>query len=97
MDKITVSAEGLHSAFGALTDFRDRAQQTMLHYTKLISDQKDNLDEEFRAEVLQYVQQLKGYCEQVDLCVTENQRAILDRRKHLSEYAGTTYTRRPMD
>lgn len=97
MDKITVSAEGLHSAFAALEDYRERAQQTLLHYTKLISDQRENLDEEFRQDILAYVEKMKSCFERIDLCVTENQRAILDRRKHLADYASTTYTRRPMD
>ena len=91
MDVISVTEETLRNAYLILQRLGEDSDGITLKCEKALSSELSSLDENFRADILRYIEKINYLKEKLKYCVDENMTAISDRLNKLPEYEKQTY------
>ena len=94
MDRISVTDNALFSSVKALQAFVQKAEILTEQSTRLLQSQVENLDTNFRTDVLQFIEATKEFYKKIASCVEENASALGDRFTRIMEYQSKAYKQR---
>lgn len=94
MDVISVTEETLMNAYLILQRLGDDSDSITVKCDKILSSKLSSLDENFRAEIVRYIETINQLKEKLRYCVDENMIAISDRLNRFPEYEKKKYIKR---
>ena len=91
MDVISVTETTLRNAYLILQRLGEDSDGITLKCEKDLSSELSSLDDNFRAEILRYIETINQLKEKLKYCIDENMTAISDRLNRLPDYENQTY------
>lgn len=91
MDVISVTETTLRNAYLILQRLGEDSDGITLKCEKDLSSELSSLDDNFRAEILRYIETINQLKEKLKYCIDENMTAISDRLNRLPDYEDQTY------
>lgn len=91
MDVISVTETTLRNAYLILQRLGEDSDAITLKCEKDLSSALSSLDDNFRAEILRYIEAINQLKEKLKYCIDENMTAISDRLNKLPDYENQTY------
>ena len=94
MDKIFNSESAIASARRSLNVFEKNITATVVSTTKDLQETIAKLDEKYKNEIIEYVEQINAFAGRVTSFVAENTKALEQRSERIVEYDNHSYKKR---
>ena len=94
MDKIFNSDSAMVSAKRILNVFEENVLATLNAKTNDLQETLSKLDEKYKNEILEFIEQINAIGKKVEIFVDENTKALEQRNKCIVEYDSNSYKKR---
>lgn len=94
MDIIFNNENAIMSTKRALTVFEENISTTSASGTKDLQETLSKLDDKYKKEIMDYVEQINAFTKRVSSFVDDNIKALEQRSKRITEYDTNSYKKR---